>query len=68
VLFLRRRRPVARPIGEVQAYARLHGERGGDVRVMAAVPKRPRYRLRVSGEDVRRGFEARLDARRPDAP
>lgn len=55
---------MTRPIGEVQAYARLHGERGGDVRIVKVEPRRPRYRLRVSGDDLRRGFEARLDARR----
>jgi hypothetical protein len=64
VFSLRRRRPAPRPIGEVQAYARLHGERGGDVRIVKVEPRRPRFRLRVSGEDLRRGFELRLDARR----
>ena len=68
---LRRRRPVTRPIGEVQAYARLHGDRLGDVRVVKVAkpePRRPRHRLRVSVEDLRRSFEARLDARGSDAP
>jgi hypothetical protein len=64
--FLRRRRPAVRPIGEVQAYARLHGDRLGDVRIVKVEPRRPRYRLKVSGEDLRRGFESRLDARRPE--
>jgi hypothetical protein len=66
--FLRRRRPAVRPIGEVQAYARLHGDRGGDVRIVKIEPRRPRHELRVSGEQLRRGFESRLDARRPDSP
>ena len=66
--FLRRRRPALRAIGEVQAYARLHGDRGGDVKIVKVEPRRPRHRLRVSGEHLRRSFEARLDARRPDAP
>ena len=65
--FRRRHKPPTRPIGEVQAYARLHGERGGDVHVVKVEPRRPRHELRVSGEDLRRSFEARLDARRPDA-
>jgi hypothetical protein len=67
--FLRRRRRASfRPIGEAQAYARLHGDRGGDVKIVKVEPRRPRHRLRVSGEQLRRHFEARLDARRPDAP
>lgn len=58
-----RRRPPARPIGELQAYARLHGERGGDVTIVKVEPRRPRYRLRVDGEQLRRSFERRLDSR-----
>ena len=66
--FLRRRRRASfRPIGEAQAYARLHGDRGGDVTIVKVEPRRPRYRLRVSGEHLRHSFEARLDARRHDA-
>jgi hypothetical protein len=61
----RRRRPAVRAIGELQAYARLHGERGGDVTVVKVEPRRPRYRLRISGEHLRRSFEEKLDARRP---
>lgn len=60
---LRRRRPP-RPIGEAQAYARLHGDRDGDVRVVKVEPRRPRHVLRISGEHLRRSFEAKLDARR----
>lgn len=62
--FLRRRRPAARPIGEVQAYARLHGDRGGDVTIVKVEPRRPRHLLRVTGEQLRRRFEEKLDARR----
>jgi hypothetical protein len=67
VLFLprRRRRPPTRAIGEAQAYARLHGDRDGDVRIVAIEPRRPRHRLRVSGEQLRRSFETKLDGRRP---
>ena len=60
----RRRRPPTRPIGEAQAYARLHGDRDGDVRVVKVEPRRPRHRLRVSGEDLRARFEQKLDERR----
>ena len=59
---LHRRRPP-RPIGEGQAYARLHGDRGGDVTIVKVEPRRPRYRLRVDGEHLRRSFERRLDSR-----
>jgi hypothetical protein len=63
VRFLRRQQP-ARPIGELQAYSRLHGDRGGDVTIVKVEPRRPRYRMAVSGEALRRSFEAKLDARR----
>jgi hypothetical protein len=36
----RRRRPAVRPIGELQAYARLDGERGGDVTFVKIQPRR----------------------------
>ncbi len=58
-----RRRPPTRAIGEAQAYARLHGERGGDVTIVAVEPRRPRHPLRVSGEQLRRRFEEKLDGR-----
>jgi hypothetical protein len=29
-------------------------------------PRRPRFQLRVTGEDLRRRFEERLDKRAPD--
>jgi hypothetical protein len=60
---LRRRRPAVRPITEQAAYSRLHGERGGDVTVMPAVPRRPRAVLRVTGEQLRRSFEEKLASR-----
>jgi hypothetical protein len=60
---LLRRRPVVRPIGELQAYSRLHGDRGGDVTIVKVEPRRPRYRLRVDGEQLRRRFEQKLDSR-----
>jgi hypothetical protein len=65
--FRHRPKPPTRPIGETQAYARLHGERGGDVHVVKIEPRRPRHDLRVTGEDLRRSFESRLDARRHEA-
>jgi len=33
------------------------------VTLVKVEPRRPRYELAVSGEDLRRGFEARIEAR-----
>jgi hypothetical protein len=37
------------------------------VTVVKLEPRRPRYELAVTGEDLRRDFEARIDARPEDA-
>lgn len=53
-----------RPLDEAEAYARCHGDRGADVRIVHIEPRRPRYEpIAVSGEKLRRSFEERLDAR-----
>ena len=52
-----------RPLDEAEAYARCHGDRGSDVRIVHIEPRRPRYEAMVSGEELRRSFEERLDAR-----
>ncbi len=52
-----------RPLDEAEAYARCHGGRGADVRIVHVEPRRPRYQLRITGEDLRRSFERRLEAR-----
>lgn len=52
-----------RPLDEAEAYARCHGERGREVKIVQIEPRRPRYAVSVSGEDLRRSFERRLDAR-----
>jgi hypothetical protein len=52
-----------RPLDEAEAYARCHGERGAEVRIVHVEPRRQRYDLGVSGEDLRQSFERRLDAR-----
>jgi hypothetical protein len=62
----RRRKPVLREMAEAEAYARLHGGRTDDVKVVSLPPRRPRFPLRVSGESLRRAFEQRLDKRAPD--
>jgi hypothetical protein len=36
------------------------------VRIVKLEPRRPRYDLEVSGEDLRRSFEAKLDDRELD--
>ncbi len=52
-----------RPLDEAEAYARCHGDRGPEVRIVHIEPRRPRYETNVSGEELRRSFEQRLDAR-----
>ena len=52
-----------RPLDEAEAYARCHGDRGPEVRIVHVEPRRARYDLRVSGEDLRQSFERRLDER-----
>jgi hypothetical protein len=61
---LKRRRWRDRPLEEAEAYARCHGDRGNDVRVVRLPPRRKRY-LSVlrTGEELRRRFEERLDRR-----
>jgi hypothetical protein len=62
-LFRRRNKQRDRPIGEAEAYHHAYGERSPDVRTVKLPPRRPRYKLRVSGEELRRRFQERLDAR-----
>jgi len=54
------RRQRLRPLTEAEAYARCHGTRETEVRIVKLEPRRPRYDLEVSGEDLRRSFEAKL--------
>ena len=54
------RRQRLRPLTEAEAYARCHGTRESEVRIVKLEPRRPRYDLDVSGEDLRRSFEAKL--------
>jgi hypothetical protein len=65
-LFRRGRRDEASPIREAEAYTRSYGERSGEiVSVARAVPKPiPRRTGDMTGELLRRAFEAKLDARR----
>jgi hypothetical protein len=60
------RRQRLRPLTEAEAYARCHGTRETDVKIVKLEPRRPRYELPVSGEDLRRSFEEKLARREPD--
>jgi hypothetical protein len=57
------RRQRLRPLTEAEAYARCHGMRDSEVRIVKLEPRRPRYELEVSGEDLRRSFEQKLAGR-----
>ena len=56
---LGRSRTDFQPITEAEAYARCHGDRGPDFVRLTVMPK-PRPRVDVTGETVRRAFEWRL--------
>ena len=60
---LRRRKRRLRQIGESEAYGRAYGDRSEQVKVVKLEPRRPRYKLAVSGEALRRAFADRLAAR-----
>jgi hypothetical protein len=56
-----------RPLTEAECYARCYGASGSDeVRIVRLERRRPRAALRVTGEELRRRFEERLDGRRPE--
>ena len=57
------RRQRLRPLTEAEAYARCHGMRESEVKIVKIEPRRPRYELEVSGEDLRRSFERKLAGR-----
>jgi hypothetical protein len=54
-----------RSLDEAECYARCYGEGDDNVRFVKLEPRRPRFALDVSGEDLRRAFESRLDKREP---
>jgi hypothetical protein len=64
-LFGRGRRDEGSPIREADAYARSYGERSGEiVSIVRQEPKPiPRRTGDMTGELLRRAFEAKLDAR-----
>jgi hypothetical protein len=52
-----------RSLSESECYARCYGSRDEQVRIVRLEPRRRRYSLRPSGEELRRHFEERLDQR-----
>jgi hypothetical protein len=52
-----------RSLTEAECYARCYGSRDDMVKVLRLEPRRPRYELKPSGEELRRFFEGRLDDR-----
>jgi len=61
-----RRKRVKPPIDESTAYARSYGDRGQEVKVVKLPPRRPRFPVLLSGEELRRRFEERLAKREED--
>ena len=64
--WFRRRRQRERAIGEAEAYHHSYGERTADVKTVVLPPRRKRYELKISGEELRRRFQERLDARKEE--
>ncbi len=56
-----------RPLSEAECYARCYGGWDATVRIVRLEPRRPRHRVLLEGEALRRAFEEALDARDPDA-
>ena len=52
-----------RPLSEEECYLRCYGAGDSQVRVVQLEPRRPRGLARLTGEELRRLFEVRLDAR-----
>ena len=52
-----------RSLSETECYVRLYGGRDSTVTLVKIEPRRPRSEPAVSGEDLRREFEARIEAR-----
>ena len=55
-----------RTLSETECYVRLYGGWDSTVTPFKIEPRQPRYELAVSGEDLRRDFEARIEARTDD--
>jgi hypothetical protein len=59
----RKRESRLRSLNEAECYGRSYGDRSTDVKTVKLEPRRPRYEPRVSGEELRRRFQERLEAR-----
>jgi len=57
-----------RTLTEAECWARCYGSWEPTVRVVRAEPRRPRFPTTVSGEDLRRRLEERLDERLAGEP
>jgi hypothetical protein len=67
VTWPRRKSERLKPLDEAAAYARCHGDRDETVRIVKLPPRRVRYdALLTTGEEIRRGLEARIDGRDGD--
>jgi hypothetical protein len=55
-----------RVLNEAECYARCYGDHADTVQLVVLETARPRFESTLSGEDVRRLFELRLDARDPE--
>ena len=55
-----------RTLSETECYIRLYGGWDPTVTLVRVEPRQPRYEAAVSGEDLRREFEARIEARTED--
>ena len=54
-----------RALTEAECYARCYCEGDDNVRFVKLEPRRPRFDLGVSGEELRQAFETRLEKREP---
>jgi hypothetical protein len=64
LLRVRGRHRRTRPLQEAEAYARCHGSRGNDVKLVRLPARRPRYlSILRTGEELRQRFEERLNER-----
>jgi hypothetical protein len=66
-----RRRTLAfvrrlRTLSEAECYVRCYGGWDPTVTIVKVEPRRPRYETSISGEQLRREFEARIEARPED--
>ena len=55
-----------RVLNEAECYARCYGDHEEAVQLIQLPPRRERYEMTLSGEDIRRLFEVRLDEREPE--